>query len=133
MRSFLFILLASISFASPSSAQEAVFVYGNGGDLVGERLLYKVKEELKGSNSFYVATTSTYPRWNLYITTLDPDANSRDEGLRTIYALTIGLEAETTPTWYVTQVVGTCGRNAVDRCAESMVAKLSEHSDSLAN
>lgn len=109
---------------SNAHAQTPVFVIGQAPDIVGSRLVYAVKEGIRRSSGLHFVERPQDGFIGLYIVSLDPDSDTAQRGLRTIYSVVWTLKSlgENQFNVYLTSIVGTCGANRVPEFADSIVA-----------
>ncbi|UZJ42623.1 hypothetical protein OO006_06660 [Prosthecochloris sp. SCSIO W1101] len=121
--SFVLIVAMALLFVQSAHAKEDRFpvsVDATADDMVGRRLVYKVKEELRRSASMRLVD-SDEAGMRLFLVTLPrfPD----DPSLSTVFSAVWTLEHDFIYPVYITSVVGYCGGNIVESQAESLVAQ----------
>ncbi|MDD3582155.1 MAG: hypothetical protein PHW74_14205 [Desulfobacca sp.] len=94
-------------------------VYHSGDDSVGQRLVYRIKEEIRQSSSLRL-TKSDEPRILVSIVTLEKD--ELYPGRSTIYSMVI--RAEIDEEYYLNQFVGFCGVKRIKDVAEEIIAEI---------
>lgn len=120
-----------MTFAAPASAGDAVSLSVTANDSVGQTLIYNMRQKISASFIFHNAENGEYPRWNVYVVTLDPDKDSKYSQTRTIYSLILALESKESPPWYINNWVGKCGSDVTSTCAEQLVAAISDEIEKL--
>lgn len=123
MRILIAALLATILPFCFAKAQEIpVYVGFAGDDLVGQRLAYQFKDEIRKSGAFEIEYSEEAAIFDVKMITLDPEEAS--DQTYTVYSLTFTLSNADGFNYYLDSYVGTCGSDAVPRCAEKMVQNL---------
>lgn len=111
------ILLAFFIFAGQIKGQVAVYLDDTSKDLVGQRLVYKIRECIRESNGLNLALIENKSIIQLRIITLDTNS------YRTIYSAvwTVRIAKNKTSLYY-THNVGTCESSRITDVAEGIVA-----------
>ena len=124
------LLLPLILFSRVALAAMPVEVVATASDSVGSQLVYQIKEDLRKSSSLQLTFSDTELRLQAQIVTLEQYPNS--PGASTVYSvvLTLMVPNQSLP-FYLTQYTGYCGASAVNSCADTVVSKISEASDSM--
>ena len=118
---FVFVFLLVLN--SEIFSQVAVEVVDNAEDMVGQRLVFKVKEEFANSSMFRL-TYKDESRVQVIILTMDRfKGNSFQENLSTMYAVIWVIKDEklVLPI-YLNSTIGFAGSWVLDETAESIVA-----------
>ncbi|MCC7429831.1 hypothetical protein IT568_03190 [bacterium] len=118
---FLFLVLAGSVFAQepfPIEVDDA-----KAEDLVGRRLAYLIKEEIRKSQSMRL-TVLDEPRITLILTTLPKE--KEDPSVATIYSAVKNLSSSGSPPTYLGCQLGYCGSSVVEEAAQLIVAGLDE-------
>jgi hypothetical protein len=120
---FFLIVTMALLFVQSAHAKEdrlPVSVDATADDMVGRRLVYKVKEELRRSASMRLVD-SDETGIHLVLVTLprDPDRPS----LSTVFSAVWTVEYDSIYPAYITSMVGYCGSDTVESQAESLVAE----------
>ena len=119
----LFIVLLLAVFCWKVSAQTMpVLVDHTGDDVVGQRLAYLVKDEVRRSGSFNLVYDETDAIYQVHLITLDPD-EGYPQGW-TIYSASFVLSNEYGFDDYLTSKVGYCGSAKLQGCAENIVQEV---------
>ena len=106
-------------FSSKALCQVRVYLDDSGSDLVGQRLVYKIRESIRESVGLELAVIEENSFIQLRILTIDP----ADDNYSTVYSVVWTIRAgEDSGNLYYTHNVGTCGSNRVDEVAEGIVA-----------
>jgi hypothetical protein len=107
-----------------------VEVAATANDSVGSQLVYQVKEGLRRSTSLELILNDSAVRLQARIVTLDQDPGN--PGNATVYSVVLNWVNPKQPfPFYLTQYTGYCGSTVVRSCAETIVSKISEESDSI--
>jgi hypothetical protein len=122
--------VCSLFIANTAIAATPVEIVNTTPDAVGARLVYAIKENIRGSYSLTLSIDQAKPRLLVDVLTLDQDP--AHPGNASAYSVVIlwSDPAQVLPC-YLNQNVGICGSNRVDECAENLVARISEQSDNL--
>ncbi len=108
--------------ASMAQAQSKVSVVAVSNDTLGIRLVYEVKEKIRGSKGMQLASESD-SGISIRITTLDPqDAFLRTPG-KTAYSAVFTTQTIDDQTIFISNVLGICGQDSLSQCAAEIVAK----------
>ena len=100
------------------------------GDLVGERLVYRTREEVRSSRRMKEETDYIQSVVQVRFLCLDP--RPEDAGVLTKYSYVItAMNTGGTYDYLVGSVVGECGSSRVTSCAEGVVAKIDNALDDL--
>lgn len=116
---------------SPTEAAKIpVEIINESEDSVGSRLVFRLKDKLKESNTFRLTTTRE-KRFQLHISTMDYDRDS--PGNSTIYSVvwTFGATKESPLPTYLTSTVGYCGSTRVDEIIETILAQTEKLNDDI--
>jgi len=126
-------LLASLCcflFAQLAFAEMPVEINSTTPDVVGQRLVFALKEGIRSSSSLGISFDQSKPRMQVNVVTLDQSTTS--SGYSTVYAVVILWNNPAQPfPLYLTQFVGYCGSNRVRECADGLVANVSEQADGM--
>lgn len=96
-------------------------------DMVGQRFVYFVKEDIRSSSSLTLTIDSTL-RMQLLIVTLDQNPTS--PGNSTAYSVVLTLVNPQQPfPFYLNQYVGYCGSSRVKECAQDIVANTADEAE----
>jgi hypothetical protein len=107
-------LLSAASFAQ----QMKVFLEDSSNDAVGGRLAFAIKERIRSSNGFSLASTKADAFFGIHLVTLENKSNNM-----TTYSIVFTAWQPETGTWtYLNNIVGTCGSNRITDCADGLVA-----------
>jgi hypothetical protein len=121
-----FLLAASIA----AQAQTPVEINNTSKDVVGQRLVFQVKEGIRRSSALAIEFDQSKPRMQVNIVTMDQDA--RNPGYSTVYSIVVLFQNPAQPfPFYLTQYVGVCGSGRVRECGDGIVANISEQADDL--
>lgn len=114
-------------------AQTAVWVEATAPDMVGSRLVYAIKEGIRKSSGLRLVDRIEDSALRLHMTTLDPNQNQRNANYSTAYAIAYtGRTLQTPPVdAFITQLIGTCGADVVDQCAQSVLARTDQQAEFL--
>ncbi len=116
-----FIIIVFIIFCLNSYAlcQVSVYLDDSANDLVGQRLVYKIRESIRESIGLELAAIEEHSIIQLRILTLD----ANHDGYSTVYSVvwTLRLDEDSGNIFYTHQV-GTCGTSRVNEVAEGIVA-----------
>jgi len=125
----IFITLAVIFSAISIDAQINVYISNTSKDIVGSRLAYKIKENIRKSSGMQLVPAENESVIQIRMVTLDPGNN----GNSTVYSVvwTITQLTNLSAKLYWTSSVGTCGSNRVDEVSESLVAQTDDIIDEL--
>jgi hypothetical protein len=123
-------LLATVSMSS--NAQTAVYLRADTPDPVGRQLAFELREALRRSAGLTLAERPKDARIFTRIVTLDP-LDGSSSGYSTVYSAVITFQTfhDTPIEMYLTNYVGTCGRNRVSNCAQSLLAGIDEQASSI--
>lgn len=105
-----------------SAQQNKIPVYINfsGEDLVGEKLFYAIKEDIRKSSSMELSYNIEY---SLVLNIVSVDYNPKNSGNACIYSITWCVQLDiSNPQYYSTSSVGTCGLDRVVDVAGRLVA-----------
>lgn len=125
-------LLLTLLFAAaiPAHAAMPVEIVTTANDPVGSQLVYAIKEKIRQSSSLELSLDSSVLRMQAQIVTLDQYPQS--PGISTVYSVVLTWNNPEQPLpFYLTQYTGYCGSQAVDSCADTVVAKISDQSDQI--
>ena len=107
--------------ATAQTNQIAIIVSATSDDIVGQRLVYKVKEELRRSTGLRLAEANENSGLYLRLVTLDSDTNA--PGVSTTYSAVWVLESpDFIWPYFLHATAGYCGTSRVDETAQSLVA-----------
>ena len=127
------LLFATLIFFYANSAAYAqgpfpIEVVASNPDIVGSRLVLKLRERIASSPIFATVGSGDYPRWVLTIQTFDPDDNLSKSGIRTAFSANILIQTKGRFAWYLTNLTGVCGTLylALDQCSENILAQVSD-------
>lgn len=124
------LLFLTLVFSSSAFAQMPVQVISTADDSVGKRLIYSLKEQILQSSSLSLSLGQGRIGLQANIVTLEQ--NPLQPGVSTVYSLVVSWKSVDMPfPFLVDQYTGYCGTDRVRSCAESLVAAISEASDSL--
>lgn len=112
---------------SHAYSQMPVEVISQSEDLVGQRLVYFLKGNIRQSSSLALSYNDQEARLQVQIVTIDKDSSS--PGYSTVYSM--GVPTETIFPYYLTSNVGYCGTQRVQESAEGLVADISKSADGL--
>jgi len=102
----------------------AVEVIGSANDMVGKRLIYQIKEDIRRSSIMRLSITDEN-RFQLYISTM-PKFDD-DPSIATIYSVIWCITGpEMGMSLYLYSSLGYCGRDVVASSAENIVAQTDE-------
>lgn len=103
--------------ASDGHSQVSIRVDSSGDDIVGKRLVYNVKEELRESSAFKLLSTNA--TINMLIHTMDRFPDSPN--VSTMYSV-VWLYTANNQRTYLDSTLGFAGADVVDQSAETIVA-----------
>lgn len=127
---YLLFLVPLLLFSHAALAAMPVEVAATANDSVGSQLVYQVKEGLRRSSSLELTLNDSVGRLQARIVTLDQDPSNL--GNSTVYSVVLNLVNPKQPfPFYLTQYTGYCGSTVVRSCADTLVSKISEESDSI--
>ena len=132
MQALIRVILAAAAFgAVVAHAQMQIEVNATAPDQVGQRLVYAVKEGIRTSSSLALTFDQNKPRMQVNVVTLDQSASA--PGFSTVYSVVIlwNNPGNQIFPYYLMQYAGFCGSSRVKECADSLVANISEQSDSM--
>jgi hypothetical protein len=116
---FVFLLVLNLKLFS----QVAIEVVDDSEDMVGQRLVFKVKEKF-ASSSIFRLTYKDEPRVQVIILTMDRFKGDRfQENISTMYAVIWVFKFEVGLPIYLNGTMGFAGSQVLDESAESIVAK----------
>jgi hypothetical protein len=116
---FVFLLVLNLKLFS----QVAIEVVDDSEDMVGQRLVFKVKEKF-ASSSIFRLTYKDEPRVQVIILTMDRFKGDRfQENISTMYAVIWVFKFEVGLPIYLNSTMGFAGSQVLDESAESIVAK----------
>jgi|APHig6443717817_1056837.scaffolds.fasta_scaffold228022_2 hypothetical protein len=122
-RRLFFTAILALALANSSLGKENRFpvsVAATANDIVGGRLAYKVKEEVRRSASMHLVDPDE-AGVHLVLVTLPRDTNN--PSFSTVYSAVWTLKHDELFPSYLNSQVGYCGSDAVDSQAESLVAE----------
>ncbi len=120
------ILTLLIAFQGELLSQIPVEVVDNSEDMVGQMLVYRVKEKFRESNLFYLPLISKGFRFRVQISTMDRFKGDKlSENISTIYSVVWLLYDDEKFIFpiYLDHTLGYSGRDVVGIAAEDIVAK----------
>jgi hypothetical protein len=105
-------------------AQDAAMVVSvehTGSDLIGEQLVFQIREKIRESTSMCLSRPDEPSFIVLSLITIDSDSDKT--AYSTTYSATWLLDSASEPfAYYITSQVRYCGANRVEICAMSLVA-----------
>jgi hypothetical protein len=113
-----FLLPCIILFFVPTINGQLIYVEGQSEDNIGNRLIYKLKENIRQSKNMELVLSEDISKIQINIVTLD----ALEDNLSTVYSI---VWTWTTPSGcksFFTHHVGMCGKNKINDVAENMVA-----------
>jgi hypothetical protein len=118
------ILFNAITVHAQQGATD-IEIVSNAPDIVGQRLVYEIKEQFRKSTGFNLVDPIG-SRWQLVIITLDQDTSKPNQG--TVYSIVWNMVLEDlcgpSPTaLYGESTVGYCGTYVVESSAQAIVAR----------
>lgn len=118
---FCILYISSIAFAQTKIAVE---VEHSGNDPVGQRLVYKLKENIRSSGLLKL-TTINEPRFIISIITIDTETTNTYKGYSCAYSLVwiLCIKKDYWDKKYIRHKVGICGSDRVNEVAERIVAQ----------
>lgn len=125
-RSSRWLMLGIVLLAAPCAAQAIlvpVEVSHTGNDAVGTSLAFGVREAIRASHGFRLATDVKMPHLRLDIVTVD--ASTSNPGNSSAIAVTYVYDASDAPLrgLALQTAVHSCGRDRTETCARSIVAE----------
>ena len=110
--------------AAPQQSPVAVEVVDGSEGMVGERLVYFVRESFRRSTAFRLTDTSE-PRMQVIVSTMPrlKDSPNTSAMYCVIWNLVVGSEASGWTTFYMDNTLGYAGSDVVERSAENVVAR----------
>jgi hypothetical protein len=122
--------ICCIFIGKSALAEMPVEIISTAPDVVGQRLVFALKEGIRSSSSLGISFDQSKARMQVNVVTLDQSTSS--PGYSTVYAVVILWNNPTQAfPLYLTQYVGYCGSSRVRECADGLVANVSEQSDGL--
>ena len=126
-KSLLFAVLGYL-ISSAASAEMPVEVISTTPDMVGQRLVYYLKEGIRSSSSLGISFDQKKVRMQVNVVTLDQSQTY--PGYSTVYSVVILWNNPAQPfPFYLNQYVGYCGSDRIHECADGLVANVSEQAD----
>ncbi len=122
------VFCAALAFSSHIYAQVPIEVLYSGSDSVGQRIVFQIKESIRGSKGLTLNTDDTKFRMQLSIVTFDNSANN-DSKVMAFSAAWLWINPKNAYPWFLTHSVGTCGTQRTRECAEELVAISSSQGD----
>ena len=123
-------VICCIFIGKSALAEMPIEIISTTPDVVGQRLVFALKEGIRSSSSLGISFDQSKARMQVNVVTLDQSTSS--PGYSTVYAVVILWNNPAQPfPFYLTQYVGYCGSSRVRECADGLVANISEQSDSL--
>lgn len=121
-----FILLSFFSLDASADFKASVYVSLTcEGDSVGERIGYKIKEGIRGSQSMELA--GEYIKSTVQLTIICKEPSAEDRGTSSTYSSTItALNTRGLFDYLLSVSIHECGTTRVAECAESAVASIDE-------
>ena len=117
-----------VAVASTAHAEMPIEVRSKADDLVGQRLVYFLKEGIRTSSSLGLSFDEKKFRLQVNIVTLEQ--NLQNPGYSTVYSMVITWKIPNQPyPLYMDNWVGYCGTVRVKECAESLLADVSQKAD----
>lgn len=108
------------SLYAQTTHKVAIEIINRSEDPVGTRLVFQIKEKIKGSNIFRQAKASE-PRLQLIINSIDQDADN--PGASTVYSVIWTFaNADESPAM-LNNTLGVCGSERVANAAETILAE----------
>lgn len=112
--------------ALAQNGKVAVFVESSTDDTLGRQLAFYIKEQIRRSGAFREAFQKSDSVFTIGFVTIDPDSEMTSRGTRTIYSYTIQLTNKGGLPYYITSIVGACGRQVLEGCSADLFASLGE-------
>ena len=107
--------------------QMKIVVEDTAREAVGGRLAFAIKERIRTSAGFTLASTREDALFRLSIVTLDDKS-----GYSTVYSVVFSAWQPQSGTWtYLNNIVGTCGTNRITECADGLVADADKASEEI--
>ena len=129
-----FLCACTSTFSSVANAQKVrVDVYHSGTDAIGLQVAHAIREAVRGSQAFQLASTENEAEFQIRLLTQDPDRNDGSGGDRTILALSYVMmnpanyKKDDPATWYnffLSSSIARAGSRRVDEAARSAIATL---------
>lgn len=127
-RIFLALVGTSQLWSQAPTTKTPVEIVSTSNDLVGQRLVYKVKENIRASNAMSLTFDTNIPRFQICIVTIDNNPNV--QGGETAYSAVFLWNGPTLAfPFYLNSDVGFSGSARIDEAAQSIVADANEEID----
>lgn len=115
-------------WAQTPTVKTPVEVISTSNDLVGQRLVYKIKENIRASSGMELTFNTDIPRFQIIIVTIDSNPNM--QGNETVYsAVFLWNGPKLAFPFYLNSDVGFSGSNRIDEAAQGITADASEQID----
>ena len=125
MRSALLGVFIIFSASSAVAETAGVFVGATADDDVGKALVVEVKNSIRSNPAFHLEYLESASLYKIMIVTIDPDSKYSNSGTQTVYSTTLLANSGEYFDYYLTSLVGHCGSEVVESCAQKMVRSLS--------
>ena len=126
------IWLVVVMFFTPVFAYVPVEINGDASDVVGSKILYNVREDIRKSTYMGLFFKPDQPRIQIHFLTIDPNENKQNAGISTVYSCVITwAKKDREYPLYVTSFVGICGESRMEGCAEDIVSRISREADNM--
>ena len=110
---------------SAAAAQMKIVVEDTAREAVGGRLAFAIKERIRSSAGFALASSREEALFRMSLVTLDDKS-----GYSTVYSVVFSAWQPESGTWtYLNNIVGTCGSNRITECADGLVADADKASE----
>jgi len=117
-----FLLPCIILFFVPTINGQNIYVNGQAKDNIGNRLIYKVKENIRQSKGMILYPSETGSGIQINIITLD----ALEDNLSTVYSIVWTWTTSNNFKSFITHHVGMCGKYKINDVAEQIVADTDE-------
>ena len=122
---FIFLILFSAELIHAQQGTSYIEIVSNAPDIVGQRLVYELKEQIRKSSAFTLVDPIG-SRWQIVITSIASDPNFPNAG--TTYAVVWNMVVEdfcgpTPSILYGDSTVGYCGTQVIASAAQTILAR----------